>query len=659
MLREIGKYDPIQPFLSPYSLSTDTSFANITYCTMIASPARKSLNYILGFATLFILAYSLDLSAQARMFPVHPFDDSIYYGPMDYVEHDGDLYMSLRSLEFGTELYKFDGQTLTRITDLNPGPGDSGVRPLASYGSDLFLVATDDGFVSGQGFYKTNGEVGNLQEVVSADPAVELRPQSECVQINGLLFCASATSSAVSGSYTLIKTNGTATEVVDPASGFPGPRRLRVLNGKIIFMNSSLNGVYSSDGTRTRAIGLFGSVLRDFAELDGWLYFGATKSVWRTDGTDLEQVANFPSMPNGALPEAMTSFNGWIWAVVEPGPGPERFLWKTNGTDSEIVVEGRWTRLPAELDGFLYFTGNVAEDGGLVASDHDLWRTDGTTFEEVADIFPGPSSSSIELMTTFGDKVYFRANDGVVGHELWSTDGTTTELVQDLRPGSLWGFPADLYPWEDKLVFSAADNRSQNHLWCLGCPEELPVELASFSAFANNDDIVLKWSTLSETDNAGFQIEHSNGDDIFEQVAWVDGAGTSIEKSDYTYIVSDFLPGRNRFRLKQVDLDGGHEYSSIVEISTDLPAGLNISSVYPNPFLDDFNLTVSVQKGGDYYISVLDLLGREVTEKKRVVLEPGEVQTISINGQTLPAGSYVYKIQGEDNYRTGLVVKVN
>ena len=625
---------------------------------MIASPTRMGLKFILGFATLFVFASSFDLSAQARIFPVHLFDDSIYYGPLDYVEHDGDLYISLRSLEFGSELYKFDGATLTRVTDLNQGPGNSGARPLASYGPDLYLVATDDGVVSGQGLYKTSGEVGNLQEVIAADPNIELRPQNECVQFIGLLFCAAATSRSITGSYTLIKTNGTATEVVDPASGFPGPRRLRVLGSKIVFMNSSLNGIYSSSGSTTSAIGLFSSALRDFVELDGWLYFGASKAVWRTDGTVLEETARFPSMPNGALPEAMTSFNGWIWAVVEPDPGSERFLWRTNGTDSEFVIEGRWTRLPAELNGFLYFTGSVVGDGGLNASDHDLWRTDGTNFEEVADILPGPTNSSIEQLTAYGDYVYFRANDGLVGHELWRTDGTTTELVQDLRPGSVWGFPSDLYVWDDKLLFTAADERAQNHLWCIGCPEELPVELLEFSAFVDDNKVVLNWSTLSETNNAGFQVEHALGNDDFEILDWVEGAGTSTEKNDYIYSISDLEPGRHRFRLLQVDLDGKSEYSNVIEVGTDLPSSLNISSPYPNPFSQDFNLTITVQEGGEYSLSLVDLLGRVVTDQKRVVLKSGEAKTVTIDGGNLPIGSYIYRIQSENASKTGLVVKV-
>ena len=50
----------------------------------------------------------------------------------------------------------------------------------------------------------------------------------------------------------------------------------------------------------------------------------------------------------------------------------------------------------------------------------------------------------------------------------------------------------------------AVDNFNVIHSW-------IPVELTSFSASVNEGTVNLNWSTATETNNNGFQIERSNG----------------------------------------------------------------------------------------------------------------------------------------------------
>ena len=79
----------------------------------------------------------------------------------------------------------------------------------------------------------------------------------------------------------------------------------------------------------------------------------------------------------------------------------------------------------------------------------------------------------------------------------------------------------------------------------------LPVELTSFDVFVDGGDAVLTWSTASETNNAGFAVETEFGTDVFAEIGFVEGHGTTVEPREYSFAVRDLDPGVHRFRLKR------------------------------------------------------------------------------------------------------------
>ena len=91
----------------------------------------------------------------------------------------------------------------------------------------------------------------------------------------------------------------------------------------------------------------------------------------------------------------------------------------------------------------------------------------------------------------------------------------------------------------------------------------LPVELASFTATADARSVILRWTTLSETGNEGFDIEQKT-DFGYEPIGFVKGQRTTVETTQYTFRVSDLEPGEHTFRLRQIDVDGDETISSPV-----------------------------------------------------------------------------------------------
>ena len=116
-------------------------------------------------------------------------------------------------------------------------------------------------------------------------------------------------------------------------------------------------------------------------------------------------------------------------------------------------------------------------------------------------------------------------------------------------------------------------------------PSMLPVELTSFAATADGGAVVLSWTTASETNNAGFEVEHRSGDaagtamsSVWQRLAFVEGRGTAVEAQTYGFRAEGLAPGTHRFRLKQVDYDGVFEYSPEVEVVVEVPRRLALEA---------------------------------------------------------------------------------
>ena len=102
---------------------------------------------------------------------------------------------------------------------------------------------------------------------------------------------------------------------------------------------------------------------------------------------------------------------------------------------------------------------------------------------------------------------------------------------------------------------------------------QLPVELADFEATASEETVTLSWRTLTETNNAGFDIERRIG----ESGAWtslqrITGAGTTTEAQTYRFTDTalPYAADALTYRLRQVDVDGTESFSDAVTVTRSL-----------------------------------------------------------------------------------------
>lgn len=169
----------------------------------------------------------------------------------------------------------------------------------------------------------------------------------------------------------------------------------------------------------------------------------------------------------------------------------------------------------------------------------------------------------------------------------------------------------------------------------------LPVELLDFQVkTAGEKEAQLQWSTASEKNNLGFEIEMKHENDAgFQKAGFVEGHGTTTEKQTYTYLVRDLKTGNWYFRLKQLDSDGTVHYSPVQ--SVEIRSSFSIK-LYPNPVRSTLNIAVFSEKEAVLSFELINQLGQrfELSSPEHSLQRGHNSFQFDVSG--LPAGIYYY-----------------
>jgi len=170
----------------------------------------------------------------------------------------------------------------------------------------------------------------------------------------------------------------------------------------------------------------------------------------------------------------------------------------------------------------------------------------------------------------------------------------------------------------------------------------VPVELTSFAAASEKNDVILTWNTATEVNNQGFEIQRKTSGE-FERVGFVEGKGTTTEVQNYLFRDKDLLSGNYTYRLKQMDFDGSFAYSDEVEIEIDQPSVFYLGQNYPNPFNPSTNIKYSIPADGNVTLKVYDILGTEVSTLVNEYQQAGTFDVV-FEGSNLASGVYYYQL---------------
>ena len=177
--------------------------------------------------------------------------------------------------------------------------------------------------------------------------------------------------------------------------------------------------------------------------------------------------------------------------------------------------------------------------------------------------------------------------------------------------------------------------------------EFVPVELVSFTASVNENDVALSWETATEINNSGFQVEKKSIGE-YEAIGFVPGFGTTTEPKAYAFSDANLNAGTYFYRLKQIDYDGTFEYSDPVEVVIIVPEVYSLHQNYPNPFNPSTKITFTLAANANVSLKVFDVLGQEVMTLINQDLTAG-AHTYDFDAAGFYSGVYFYRIETNGN----------
>lgn len=365
-------------------------------------------------------------------------------------------------------------------------------------------------------------------------------------------------------------------------------------------------------------------------EYNGTLFSGAWNGLYRSsDGGENWGITNISG--EAVLAKNFVEHNGILFAAREVNNQPIGY----KSTDAGI----NWQ----PLEGISYF--NVitffSEPPGLWAGTiAGVWLStdDGLNWEDRSNgLTSDPYSSSIirvngVLVTSlkFGGSGMYRSFD----------DGLNWENFSDGLP--FLASIEKLILFNDNILAATSEGLYQRDI------SGLPVELASFNASVSGNDVILSWTTATEKNNSGFEVQRKNNAERTTGTEWKDlgfvtGNGTVTEFKSYSFTDENISGGTYSYRLRQVDYDGSFEYSPSVEVVVHKSEEYQLSQNYPNPFNPSTVIEYNIPAKGNVKLKIYDVLGNEI---KTFVEQdvPAGTRQIIFNAAGLSSGVYYYQI---------------
>ncbi|MGB5529409.1 MAG: M14 family zinc carboxypeptidase [Ignavibacteriaceae bacterium] len=178
----------------------------------------------------------------------------------------------------------------------------------------------------------------------------------------------------------------------------------------------------------------------------------------------------------------------------------------------------------------------------------------------------------------------------------------------------------------------------------------VPVELSSFTATAFSKEVVLNWTTSSELNNMGFEIERKSLTNSYgwQTIGFVEGSGSSTSTNNYSFNDKNPIKGTLLYRLKQIDFDGSFRIYTTEGVHFEGVYNYALEQNYPNPFNPSTVINYSIPADGNVELTVYNILGSEVATLVDEFKEAGnysvEFSTEDLKS-SLGSGVYIYTLK--------------
>ncbi len=259
-----------------------------------------------------------------------------------------------------------------------------------------------------------------------------------------------------------------------------------------------------------------------------------------------------------------------------------------------------------------------------------------------------------------------RITNGPTDHQYPHIDDAGTIAWQGYD-GNDW----EIFGWIDNIMYQLSDNNvddrsphvcNKNVVWhnnsgdsstsdilSFILTQPVPIELASFDIEVNENSAVLHWTTATETNNFGFEIERGQDNSPLTKIGFMPGHQTTADPHAYEFFDSNLTTGRYYYRLKQIDLDGSFHYSPIVEAAIGVPKTFKLGKNFPNPFNLETIIKFQIPTPSEVTLEIFNLIGQRVRTLIHEHKPAGYYQVIwdgrDMSGNTVAAGLYLYQLK--------------
>jgi hypothetical protein len=366
---------------------------------------------------------------------------------------------------------------------------------------------------------------------------------------------------------------------------------------------------------------------------------------------------------------SLTLTDGIINAIANP------LIFGTTATVSGASdishVNGYVKKITASTASFIFPVGNGTyyRPVSIISPDNDTWTArynrsgyGNTKAVNTSDAVALDHVSSIE---------YWDLSPAVVGSKSKiKLSWTSTSAV--IHPSKLaishWNSTTKL--WENigtATVDSVHNELVSNGTWNTFSPftlgstiadGSLPITLLYINSKCGQENKVnIKWATASEKNNDYFSLMRSRDGFVWEEIAKINGAGTTTTVQNYQYVDDEPTLHDTYYKIKQTDIDGKSEEFDVMSIYCKYNhQNIRLS---PNPASDVINLSFYnvLNKTDNMIVHIFNSQGQLVVSK---VLEPipqNNSFPIELPSNLNPGNYYIQVFFGGDNFYTNSFIK--
>jgi hypothetical protein len=511
------------------------------------------------------------------------------------------------------------GSTVTLLTGLALNPSGANISKLIVNGA-LDMAAfqiTNTGSVTVNGTLKTSKLEG----------------------LNGTTSALANTGGITLGNASTVEYNGTAAQTITP----------RDYNNLIISGNRGANTITLGSGT----IGITGAFtpVATFSGLGG---YNTTSNTVNFKGTTPQTTSAFASFNNLTISNPTTVILSGNAGVAETlnmisGILETTNTFKVNLGNSATITEkdDSYVKGVVESKSDMSTAGNYTFNGiGLTLSPQTgSVNFPGSTIVRRKTAMPATGANSsvsitrvFEIVPEFNQDLNVTMVFSYQDHELNGIIEDNLVVFKSVTGSAPWA-PKGVSSRNAGSNFVTLNGITDFSTWTLGdISKPLPVELVSFTAVKNGNNAILNWSTATEKDSRGFEVQVSEDAREFRTLGFVESRNGNTTQQ---YSFTDTEKGKSGvryYRLKQIDQDGTASFSGPKAVRFE---NLKLQvSTYPNPFSNELNLNIQATQAETATITITDLAGKTVFMKQVKVEKGGNVITVGLDASHA-AGIYL------------------